>query len=272
MSINIAEEQNNVINLTVHEGGKSNKKPKKKAELRKDGCKKETHSNRKPLQSTEVYALKTKEEIDAMIQIFNNKIEYAFAFGSTRDINAAYRNRLLFKVGINVGLRVGDLVQLTWKDFIAEVKPNREIVYNEKYYVFPQKTESKKKKVTIFINQAVKDAIAEYLLPSDIDITKLDLNTYIFKNNRGSYISPASVWNMMNETAKAAGITQNIGSHSLRKTWGYWMWHNAEDKNKALVTISHCFNHSSTHTTMKYIGLLDEEIEEMYNSVNIGNW
>ena len=42
------------------------------------------------------------------------------------------------------------------------------------------------------------------------------------------------------------------------------------DKSKALTILQKCFNHSSVETTLKYIGLLDSEIKEMYNSIELG--
>ena len=59
-------------------------------------------------------------------------------------------------------------------------------------------------------------------------------------------------------------------SFRLRKTFGFWSWHNAEDKNKALVILQMIFNHSSTQTTAKYIGVLDDEMEDMFNSIDLG--
>ena len=78
------------------------------------------------------------------------------------------------------------------------------------------------------------------------------------------------MWRIISDTAIEAGIEQNIGSHSLRKTFGFWRWHEAEDKDKALVILSKLFNHSSVSMTRKYIGILDEEIEDMFNSVELG--
>ena len=63
---------------------------------------------------------------------------------------------------------------------------------------------------------------------------------------------------------------KHFSTHSLRKTFGYWVWHNAEDKNKALVTLQVIFNHSSTTTTARYIGLTDGEMSDVFNSLDLG--
>ena len=93
----------------------------------------------------------------------------------------------------------------------------------------------------------------------------------MFKSRKGTdAIEAGSLGKIVKDIAENAGIKQNIGSHSLRKTWGFWCWHEAEDKQKALVILQKCFNHSDTLTTMRYIGLLDDEIEAMYNSIELG--
>ena len=66
------------------------------------------------------------------------------------------------------------------------------------------------------------------------------------------------------------GIEQNICSHSLRKTFGYHVWHNAEDKEKSLIILQTIFNHSSPMMTKKYIGLRDEEVSDVFNSLDLG--
>ena len=78
------------------------------------------------------------------------------------------------------------------------------------------------------------------------------------------------MWRIVKEIAIEAGIKQNIGSHSLRKTFGYWRWHEAEDKTEALVMLQQTFNHSDTSTTMKYIGITDDKIENLYMAVELG--
>ena len=78
------------------------------------------------------------------------------------------------------------------------------------------------------------------------------------------------MWDIIDKVAKEAGISQNIGSHSLRKTFGYWIWHESEDKNKALVILMKIFNHSDTATTAKYIGITDDEFQDTYDSIDIG--
>ncbi|MDO4756660.1 MAG: hypothetical protein Q4A54_09960, partial [Parabacteroides sp.] len=55
---------------------------------------------------------------------------------------------------------------------------------------------------------------------------------------------------------------QNVCSHSLRKTFGFWVYHQAKDKDGALIILQEIFKHSSPAITSRYIGLTDNEISE----------
>lgn len=233
--------------------------------------------------SKEVYAFTSEKEIEAMINIFNKHINETE--GVKRQI--ACRNKMLFLIGLNVGLRASDIRLLKWSFFFKETT-KKEIVINESigdmnikvatlrikerkwkdsYVLQPKKQRKHGKFVKLYFNQAVKKAITSYLDDYPIE----DLDNYLFKSRKGNEaISENALWRIIKETAIEAGIDKNIGSHSLRKSFGYHAFHNAEDKNKALVTLQLLFNHSDSRTTLRYIGLLNSEIEEMFYSIDLG--
>ena len=248
--------KDNIIEL-VKIDGKLGKKPE--VRYNKDG----SIDNRKPHKvagkSSEVYPFTTNEDIEAMVNVFNERIKEA-PTDTKRWV--ACRNKMLFLIGINVGLRASDLVPLKWNFFYDD-----DGTFKEFYTLMPKKTRKTKKFVKIFFNQTVKKAIENYV--SDYPIESLD--DYVFKSREGDgYITEKSLGRIIKETAKQAGIRQNVCSHSLRKTWAYTIWHNAENQHKALVMLQQCLNHSDSITTMKYIGIMDEEKKEMYESVEIG--
>ena len=78
------------------------------------------------------------------------------------------------------------------------------------------------------------------------------------------------MWRVIKDAAKEAGIKRNIGTHSLRRTFCRRAYDNAVDKSKALLIIQKILNHSSQAVTMQYLGLLNEEIEDVFDSMNIG--
>ena len=250
------KQQNNIIQFSVVMGTKDAKPKSPKARDNSGGL--------KPTGvSSEVYAFRTDEEIKAMIDVFDKHINEA-ADEHHRQI--ASRNKLLFVVGINVGLRASDLITLKW-DFFLDSIEDGEYRFKDFYTLQPKKTRKQKKFVKLFFNNTIKKVIVDYLneFPTD------NLNEYMFKSREGDgSIAATTLWRIVKSAAKEAGINKNIGSHSLRKTWGRFCFENAEDKTRALVLLQKAFNHSSQEVTLHYLGLLDEDIQDMYESVNIG--
>lgn len=250
------QEIDNVIELTLI-NGKLGVKPEVK--YNKDGTIDKRHTNKIAGISSEVYPFTTEKEIKSMIDVFDKRIKEA---SNENKRQIACRNKMMFLIGINLGIRASDLCGLKYSFFM-----NDDGTYKESYSLQPKKTKKHKKFVKLYFNSVVKKAIADYIKEYPIK----NVDEYLFKSRKGdSFIGEPTLWDIMNKAAIEAGIKQNIGSHSLRKTFGYHVWHNAEDKEKALVMLMAIFNHSSVATTKKYIGILDEEIEDVFNCLNLG--
>ena len=116
------------------------------------------HTNKE--RSTKVFALRTQEEINAMLREFNLAISNA---KSPKKLKIAHRNRLVFVLGINLGLRASDLLERTWSDFIRSIDSDGNIVFNECFKLKPKKTKRFNKYVKVFINNIVMNAIREYI-------------------------------------------------------------------------------------------------------------
>ena len=236
---------------------------KKEVKYNKDGSVNKSKCNKVAGKDSEVYAFRTKEEISAMIRVLDKHIEEA---ENSNQRQIACRNKLLFIIGVNVGIRGSDLRTLKWSFFFDKNK-NGELEFKDFYVLQPMKQRKQKKFVKLFFNQAVRTSINNYV--ADYPVENLD--DYLFSSRKGDEpINVKSLWRIIKETAIEADIKQNIGSHSLRKTFGFWCWHEAEDKNKALVILQMIFNHSATQVTAKYIGIMDDEIEDMFNSIELG--
>jgi integrase len=144
---------------------------------------------------------------------------------------------------------------------------NKDGSFKDSYSLQPKKTKKTGKYVKLYFNEAVKKAITDYLKIYPIK----DLDEYLFKSRVGNgHITEKSLGRIIKDTAEEVGIDRNVNSHSLRKSFGFWVWHNAEDKEKSLVMLMTIFNHSSVAITKKYIGLMDEEIESVFNELNLG--
>lgn len=250
------QQTDNVITLSIV-NGKIAKKPEVK--YNKDGTIDKRHSNRVSGVSSEVYPFATQEDIKSIVGIFNKRIEEA-TNDNQRQI--AMRNKMLFLIGINLSLRISDLITLRWNFFLKD-----DMTFRGFYKIQPKKTKKIGKFVTLYFNDVVKKSIMQYVGQYPIE----DMNDFIFKSRKGNgAVTERSVWKIIVDVADEAGIEYNVGTHSLRKTFGYHIWHDAEDKEKALVMLMAIFNHSSIATTKKYIGIMNEEIESVFNELNLG--
>jgi site-specific recombinase XerD len=84
------------------------------------------------------------------------------------------------------------------------------------------------------------------------------------KENRP--ITRQRAWQVINEAAQAVGIQDEIGTHTLRKTFGY---HARMKKGVSIELIQKLFNHSAPSITMKYIGITQDELDNVYFNLNL---
>jgi len=62
-----------------------------------------------------------------------------------------------------------------------------------------------------------------------------------------------------------AGIKEPVGTHTMRKTFGY----HAYKKGLDLAVIQKLLNHSSPSITLAYIGITQEDQDNVYMSLNL---
>lgn len=93
-----------------------------------------------------------------------------------------------------------------------------------------------------------------------------DSNEYLIKSRIGvnKPISRYMAYKILNETASMFGL-ENIGTHTLRKTFGYHFYNQTKDA----ATLRLIFNHSSDAVTLRYIGILQESINTKIDNFEI---
>lgn len=148
------------------------------------------------------------------------------------------RDHLLFVIGINSGLRVSDLLALK----VSDVK-------NKVYITL---TEKKTGKIKRYILDNVKAQLDEY-----IDGMRED--DYLFASRQGNNkpIQRVQAYRILNNAARRVGITDEIGTHTMRKTFGYHFY----QKTKDVALLQSLFNHSSPSVTLRYIGINQDIID-----------
>lgn len=83
------------------------------------------------------------------------------------------------------------------------------------------------------------------------------------KNNHP--ITRQQAYRIINHAAKEVGIQEKIGTHTLRKTFGY----HAYRKGVAISILKNIFNQHSTAETLKYIGIDKNEQKLIKVDVNL---
>ncbi len=188
----------------------------------------------------EVEAIKNLRDI--------NKVKQ-FLFGKK-----SKRDYLFFVLGINVGLRIGDLLSLKVSNVVDEAGNIKRTVA-----IVEQKT---KKKKELELNKAAREAIRLCLE----EVTDCDSNSPLFPSRKGcGAITTRSAHKIIKTTLREQGIKGNFGTHSLRKTFGYHRYNNGVK----LETLQKVFNHGSSTVTLRYIGITREVICDAYNCVNL---
>lgn len=155
------------------------------------------------------------------------------------------RNLLLFTLGTNSGLRISDILKLT----VADVKDKSHIEIRE------QKTGKLKK---FPINSKLRNILDSYI------VDKADTD-YLFRSKKQGRLCREQAYRIINQACRKAGIKDAIGSHTLRKTFGYWAYQQFKD----VVMLQKIFNHSSPSTTLIYIGISQDNIDEVYYNFEI---
>lgn len=142
------------------------------------------------------------------------------------------RDYVLFMFGIYTGLRISDILKFRIRD----------VKEKDAVYIRENKTGKEKR---FPINAELKPVISEYIKG------KKDYE-YIFKspNFPNKPISRQQAYNILTDAGKAFGISA-IGTHTLRKTFGYHMYQQTHDA----VTLMEIFNHADISITLRYIGI-----------------
>lgn len=148
------------------------------------------------------------------------------------------RDWFLLVMGINVGLRIGDLLQLRVRD-----------VRNKSHIINIERKTKKRRRFPV--NAELREIINNY--------TKgMADNDPLFKSYRTKQnIGRVQAYRILNRAAAEVGLVE-IGTHTLRKTFGYHFY----KKYKDVALLQQIFNHSAPSITLRYIGINQDIIDE----------
>jgi integrase len=187
-----------------------------------------------------------------------NPVEPIRSLGKLLEIKRRLKRRnprdyLLFTLGINTALRVSDLLSLRIRDVVEESGEVKE------FLTLRERKTGKDKRIKL--NDSAREAIEFFLSKADAQPSE-----WLFKSPRtGKPLTRVQAWRLLNGWAREVGITDRIGTHSLRKSWGY----QARKAGVPLELIQAKLGHSSPAITRRYIGITADEIEDVESRVNL---
>ena len=158
------------------------------------------------------------------------------------------KKRLLIEYALRSGLRVSDIIATKVKD-----------VYNQDTYKVTEKKTGKTKELAL--HDALKLSIVNY-----VNENGLTPDDYLFYSNMNKQapIQRAQAHKIIAKAGDMIGLV--LSAHSLRKTFGYHAYTQGVDIS-LLQTI---FQHSSQAVTLRYIGITQENINQVYKKIDLG--
>lgn len=160
------------------------------------------------------------------------------------------RDYILFMFGIYTGLRISDILELRVRD----VRDAEEIrVYEKKVSNKRRANEGRYIQIPKNLQKIIKKYISD----------KKDYE-YLFKSRVGKneHIKRDRAYVVLNTAGRELGL-DSIGTHTLRKTFGFFLYQQTKD----IELVREALGHTSTRHTIRYIGLSAEVTSRAVNGL-----
>lgn len=170
--------------------------------------------------------------------------------GKLQEVLSVYetgsKNHLLLVYALYTGLRISDILSTK----VADVKGGFLTIKEQKTG----------KQRTVKINSKLLALLKAYT-----EENQLDDDDYIFFSNHDTkeHIKRSRADKIIRYAGDMVGV--RLSAHSLRKTFGYMAYQNGTD----ISLLMQIFNHSSAHVTLRYIGITQDNINDVYDSIEI---
>lgn len=155
------------------------------------------------------------------------------------------RDYMLFVTGINAGLRISDILKLR----VSDVGGDRIIIKEGKTG----------KRTRYSLTSQLQRAFKAYTQGKRA-------GEYLFRSRQGDNqpIGRRMAHKILREAADHFNLP-DIGTHSMRKTFGYHLYKQTHD----VVLLQEIFNHSTPETTLRYIGINQDSIDKAISKFKI---
>ena len=160
-----------------------------------------------------------------------------------------WRDRAILEVLYGAGLRVSELTGLKLGDLDRAEGLVRVLGKGSKERVVP-------------VGGAALRAVDRYLRQVRPTLERGEGGGRIFLNARGRPLSRVSVWNLVKESARRAGIDEKISPHTLRHSFATHLLQGGAD----LVVVQELLGHADISTTQIYTHVDREYLREVHRS------
>lgn len=161
------------------------------------------------------------------------------------------RDYMLFYTGINTGLRISDLLKLNYDDV-----RNKDGSMKSHISIIEKKT----KKPKMFpITNGLFSELEKYT-------RNMKPGEYLFKSQKGinKPISASQAYRIISTAGANVGL-EEIGTHTMRKTFGYHHYQQFQD----VALLQQILNHTSPSVTLRYIGISQDNIDQSYYNFSL---
>jgi len=189
-----------------------------------------------------------------------NSVEFVDPIRDVKQIEAmkgileshSRRDLLFFVLGINTGMKISDLLTLKVDDVFDGTSPREFIFIHD---------DRNEKDQAYYLNNCVNTILQAYL-----ERVNLNNHDYLFKSKKNNQpITRQQAYRIIHNASVEAGVTGNIGTHTLRKTFGYHALH----KGIAISILMSIFHHQSPAETLRYLGIEKYEKNLIKVDVNL---
>lgn len=211
------------------------------------GTSKHTVSNKQKGKSSEVFAFEI-EDIGKMLHLYAEREQWI--------------HYLLFAVACNTARRVGDVLSLRWINFYDP----RTGSFREN--IMGLEEEKTGKIASPRINFACRKAIELYIEKTGCDPSANGYMEPVFMQlsgtHKGNVLSYSGCIKRIKKTAEELGIKYNVGTHSMRKTFGAVSVEIHPSDPTRMQVLQGVYKHSSEAMSAKYIGLTKQKENGYY--------
>lgn len=154
------------------------------------------------------------------------------------------------------GLRYSDVCKLKWADILDKRKIIIQAKKTNKVHVIPI-GKNASEHFTELYKKMGKPLKTKYVLEGS-------------KNTDNKAVSIQYINRCLKNWSKKYELNiENFSTHTFRKTFGRYVYEKGNCSEKSLLYLNQIFKHSSLETTKLYLGIREEEISSIFNSIEI---